>query len=71
MLVHAARSIWTTDTFVKTAIYNIKILNKNIKIYGFAKGSGMISPNMGTMLAYIYYRHSIAYDPILPVRKPD
>ena len=54
MLVDAARSIWTTDTFVKTAIYNIKILNKNIKIYGFAKGSGMISPNMGTMLAYIF-----------------
>ncbi len=50
MLVDAARSIWTTDTFVKTAIYNIKILNKNIKIYGFAKGSGMIQPNMGTML---------------------
>ncbi len=54
MLIDAARSIWTTDTFVKTSIYNLKILNKNIKIYGFAKGSGMISPNMGTMLAYIF-----------------
>ena len=53
-LIDAARSIWTTDTFVKTSIYNLKILNKNIKIYGFAKGSGMISPNMGTMLAYIF-----------------
>jgi glutamate N-acetyltransferase/amino-acid N-acetyltransferase len=54
MLIDAARAIWTTDTFVKTAISNVKILNKNIKIYGFAKGSGMISPNMGTMLAYIF-----------------
>ena len=54
MLIDAARSIWTTDTFVKTSIHNVKILNKNIKIYGFAKGSGMISPNMGTMLAYIF-----------------
>ena len=53
-LIDAARSIWTTDTFVKTSIYNLKILNKNIKIYGFAKGSGMISPNMGTMLSYIF-----------------
>tara|TARA_Y100001970_G_scaffold64725_1_gene82859 strand:- start:11810 stop:13069 length:1260 start_codon:yes stop_codon:yes gene_type:complete len=53
-LIDAARSIWTTDTFVKTSVYNLKIKNKNIKIYGFAKGSGMISPNMGTMLAYIF-----------------
>ena len=54
MLIDAARTIWTTDTFVKTSIYNLKIQNKNIKIYGFAKGSGMINPNMGTMLAYIF-----------------
>ena len=54
MLIDAARSIWTTDTFVKTSIHKIIIKNQNIKIYGFAKGSGMISPNMGTMLAYIF-----------------
>ena len=53
-LIDAARSIWTTDTFVKTSIHNINIGNKKIKIYGIAKGSGMISPNMGTMLAYIF-----------------
>ncbi len=53
-LIDAARSIWTTDTFVKTAKVNIKIDNQNIMVYGFAKGSGMISPNMGTMLAYIF-----------------
>ena len=59
MLIDAARSIWTTDTFVKTSIHKIKIKNQNIKIYGFAKGSGMISPNMGTMLAYIFIDREI------------
>ena len=53
-LIDAARCIWTTDTFVKTSIHNATINNQKIKIYGFAKGSGMISPNMGTMLAYIF-----------------
>ena len=53
-IVDAARSIWTTDTFVKTSIHNIKIDDQNLKIYGFCKGSGMINPNMGTMLAYIF-----------------
>jgi len=53
-LIDAARSIWTTDTFIKTSIHNFIVDKKNIKIYGFAKGSGMINPNMGTMLAYIF-----------------
>ncbi len=53
-LSDASRSITTTDTFLKTSIHNLKVDNKNIKIYGFAKGSGMISPNMGTMLAYMF-----------------
>ncbi len=53
-LIDAARAIWTTDTYVKTSLHNLKIDNQNIKIYGFAKGSGMINPNMGTMLAYIF-----------------
>lgn len=54
LLIDAARSISTTDTFVKTSIYNLRIGSKNIKIYGFAKGSGMIHPKMGTMLAYVF-----------------
>ncbi len=53
-IIDASRSISTTDTFVKTSVYNIKLDNQNIRIYGFAKGSGMIHPNMGTMLAYIF-----------------
>ena len=53
-LLQAAKAIMTTDTFPKVEIQNIKFGNKNIKIYGFAKGSGMVAPNMGTMLAYIF-----------------
>ena len=53
-LLDAAKSIMTTDTFPK--IYHKKIyINKLcINIYGIAKGSGMINPNMGTMLAYLF-----------------
>ena len=51
---NASKAIMTTDTFAKTAIYKIKHLSNYINIYGFAKGSGMIAPNMGTMLAYIF-----------------
>ena len=50
---NAARSILTTDTVVKAFTRTIKIQNKNITISGIAKGSGMIRPDMATMLAYI------------------
>ena len=61
-LIEATRSICTTDTFVKTSVHSVKLDNKNVKVYGFAKGSGMISPNMGTMLAYIFIDCGIAKD---------
>jgi len=53
-LIGAAKSIMTTDTYPKTSVKLVKLNNKKIKIYGFAKGSGMIQPNMGTMLVYIF-----------------
>ena len=53
-LVGAAEAIMTTDTFPKTCIKKVEIENEKIKIYGFAKGSGMIQPNMGTMLVYMF-----------------
>jgi glutamate N-acetyltransferase/amino-acid N-acetyltransferase len=49
----AARGIMTTDTFEKTAMAQCKIGGKTVTIAGMAKGSGMIHPNMATMLAYI------------------
>ena len=49
-----ASSIMTTDTKPKLAYEECKIGNKLIKISGIAKGSGMIQPNMATMLAFIF-----------------
>ena len=59
-LLVAAKSISTTDTYPKTVMKKIKINNKNIQIFGFAKGSGMIFPNMGTMLSYIFIDANIS-----------
>jgi len=53
-LLEASNAIMTTDTFSKVSIKNIKIGSQSFKIYGIAKGSGMIQPNMGTMLVYIF-----------------
>jgi len=50
----AASAIMTTDTKPKLAYEECKIGNKTIKISGIAKGSGMIAPNMATMLGFIF-----------------
>ena len=50
----AASAIMTTDTKPKLAYEECKIGNKLVKISGIAKGSGMIAPNMATMLAFIF-----------------
>ncbi|MFC2087042.1 bifunctional glutamate N-acetyltransferase/amino-acid acetyltransferase ArgJ [Bacteroidota bacterium] len=49
----AANAILTTDTFSKEGYQSFSIGNKRINMAGIAKGSGMIHPNMGTMLAFI------------------
>src|SRR5699024_2140536 len=46
-------AILTTDTFQKSACYQTTIDKQTITMGGAAKGSGMIEPNMGTMLAFI------------------
>ena len=50
----AALGIMTTDTQPKMAMENCQIGNSEIKIFGIAKGSGMIQPNMATTLGYIF-----------------
>ena len=50
----AASAIMTTDTKPKLAYEECKIGNKTLKISGIAKGSGMIAPNMATMLGFIF-----------------
>ncbi|MEN3974324.1 bifunctional glutamate N-acetyltransferase/amino-acid acetyltransferase ArgJ [Emcibacter sp. SYSU 3D8] len=49
----AARGIMTTDTFPKGATATASIGGTRVTINGIAKGSGMIEPNMATMLAYV------------------
>ena len=53
-LEQAARAIMTTDTFPKGACATVEIGGKPVKIAGIAKGSGMIAPDMATMLVYIF-----------------
>lgn len=55
-----ANAILTTDTFAKEGYINFKIAEKEINMAGVAKGSGMIHPNMGTMLAFIVTDAAIA-----------
>ena len=50
----AALGIMTTDLVPKLAMEECKIGNTSIKIYGVAKGSGMIYPNMATTLGYVF-----------------
>ena len=50
----AALGIMTTDLKPKLAMEECEIGNKKIKIYGIAKGSGMIFPNMATTLGYVF-----------------
>ena len=50
----AAAAILTTDTFVKTAARTAVINGQEIQINGFAKGSGMIAPDMATLLGFIF-----------------
>ena len=48
----AAAAIMTTDTFTKQICAEIEIDGKTVTVAGMAKGSGMIHPNMATMLAF-------------------
>ncbi len=56
----AARAIMTTDTFPKTATRTAKIDGIEVTISGFAKGAGMIAPDMATMLAFVFTDAAIA-----------
>ena len=58
----AALAIMTTDTKPKLAMEECLIGNEKVKIYGIAKGSGMIYPNMATTLAYIFTDASLSND---------
>ncbi len=58
----AAQATMTTDTFPKLATRSLSIDGKTVTINGFCKGSGMIAPDMGTMLAYVFTDAALAPD---------
>ncbi|SFS19640.1 bifunctional glutamate N-acetyltransferase/amino-acid acetyltransferase ArgJ [Yoonia litorea] len=53
-LADAAKAIMTTDTFPKGSATEIEVGGEKVRIAGIAKGSGMIAPDMATMLVYIF-----------------
>ena len=60
--IKGAMGIITTDTKPKLSMEECEIGNKKVKIYGIAKGSGMIFPNMATTLGYIFTDASLSND---------
>lgn len=50
----AAKAIMTTDTFPKGAVRQVTVDGTTVSIAGIAKGSGMIAPDMATMLSYVF-----------------
>lgn len=56
----AARAIMTTDTFPKASSRTVEIDGSPVVISGIAKGSGMIAPDLATMLSYIFTNASIS-----------
>jgi glutamate N-acetyltransferase / amino-acid N-acetyltransferase len=50
----AAETIGTTDTFAKGAVASAIVDGKRVELVGIIKGSGMIAPDMATMLGYIF-----------------
>ena len=59
-IFEAAKAIMTTDTFPKVATATAEIGGVAVTISGMAKGSGMIAPDMATMLAYVFTDAPIA-----------
>ena len=58
----AAKAIMTTDTFAKQATIQTQIASQTVTINGIAKGSGMIAPNMATMLVFLFSDASLPAD---------
>ncbi|MGE4373864.1 MAG: bifunctional glutamate N-acetyltransferase/amino-acid acetyltransferase ArgJ [Xanthobacter sp.] len=58
----AARAIMTTDTFPKLASAQVLLGDVPVTIGGFAKGAGMIAPDMATMLSFVFTDAPIAQD---------
>jgi glutamate N-acetyltransferase/amino-acid N-acetyltransferase len=65
----AARGIMTTDTFPKAATRTAQIGGATVRITGIAKGSGMIAPDMATMLCFVFTDAKIPADALQTMLK--
>ncbi|MBI1239992.1 MAG: bifunctional glutamate N-acetyltransferase/amino-acid acetyltransferase ArgJ [Alphaproteobacteria bacterium] len=63
----AARAIMTTDTFPKLASATARIEGAKVTINGIAKGSGMIAPDMATMLSFLFTDAALPADVLQPL----
>ncbi len=63
----AAQAILTTDTYPKGAFRVIEVDGTPVTVAGIAKGSGMIAPDMATMLVYIFTDAKIGFDALQPM----
>ena len=61
-ILEAAKAIMTTDTYPKGSVRKVLTDQGEITIAGIAKGSGMIAPNMATMLVYLFTDASVKKD---------
>lgn len=66
----AAEAIMTTDTYPKGASRTTKIGDTEVHINGFVKGSGMIAPDMATMLGYIFTDAALGADVLQALLAP-
>lgn len=64
---NAAAAIMTTDTFAKTALRTTEIGGVEVTLVGIAKGSGMIAPDMATMLGFVFTDAKIEADVLAPL----
>jgi glutamate N-acetyltransferase / amino-acid N-acetyltransferase len=67
----AAKAIMTTDTFAKVATATVEFDGVPVKISGIAKGSGMIAPDMATMLSFVFTDAPIAAAALQSLLQPE
>lgn len=65
----AAEAIMTTDTMKKSLFVELELGGKTVSIAGIAKGSGMIHPNMATMLSFIVTDANISKEMLQKIQK--
>ena len=66
--INVAKSIMTTDTIPKAVSSQISIANSTVSITGIAKGSGMIKPDMATMLSFVATDANVTKDALDKIR---